>query len=90
MTSDGAPIGNANPFTLVQGQVATVALTFAGFPGSNGNHAITSGFVQLINSIAEPFCKLDITFELDDTVSGAVQVVLTHTTQRSGLSLTWR
>ncbi len=73
----GTTIGTATSFTLTSGQLATASLPFASSGGS-GNHIVINGEVQLTapTTTPRPPCALQVSFELDDTASGATQVLI--------------
>ena len=77
LTPGGTTIGTATSFTLTSGQLATASLPFASSGGS-GNHTVIGGEVQLTApaTTPRPPCALQVSFELDDTTSGATQVLI--------------
>lgn len=92
MSSSDSLIGTAASFTLTSGQIDSASLPFASVPvttaslGGTSTHTQFIATVQLNSPTANPRppCTLAISLELDDTSTGAVQVVLPSATLTIG------
>lgn len=83
LNTSGTAFGSASTFTLTSGQISAAALPG---PSGSGAHTEFRAIVQLNSSTATPRppCTLVMSLEVDDTTSGAVQVVLPSATLSVG------